>query len=174
PGHTGDHICLYDPADEVLISGDHVLPTITPHVGGISTLRDPLGSFLSSLALLRDIGPVTTVLPAHGQPLSDLSGRIREIVEHHDSRLAQLREIGAALGPSGGTVVEISQQLFKKPLWGMMAESEAYAHLEFMRIRGDAEQLHFGDQLGYRIEPGGTSSAASASVSPREAAGGDS
>ena len=36
PGHTPDHLCLYDPDGGVLLSGDHVLPTITPHISGLS------------------------------------------------------------------------------------------------------------------------------------------
>ena len=158
PGHTGDHLCLYDPAEGVLISGDHVLPTITPHVGGLSPLRDPLGSFLESLALLLDIGPVTNVLPAHGHPFIQLEERVRQIVQHHDDRLDDIREIGRNTGQA--TVVDISQQLFRKPLWGMMAESETFAHLEFLRLRGDAEQIVMPDgQLAYVVDPGGTSSA---------------
>ena len=34
PGHTLDHLCLYDPENGVLLSGDHVLPSITPHISG--------------------------------------------------------------------------------------------------------------------------------------------
>src|SRR5258706_2076752 len=45
PGHTGDHICLHDPESGVLLSGDHVLPTITPHIGGISNPPHPPPSF---------------------------------------------------------------------------------------------------------------------------------
>ncbi len=161
PGHTGDHLCLYDPVEGVLISGDHVLPTITPHVGGLSPLPDPLGSFLSSLALLNDLGPVRTVLPAHGHPFPGLSVRIDEIIDHHDGRLASLREISRTGGEM--TVVELSQQLFRKPVWGMMAESETYAHLEFLRLRGEAIRSDRPDgQVAYLVDPGGTSSARAA------------
>jgi glyoxylase-like metal-dependent hydrolase (beta-lactamase superfamily II) len=158
PGHTGDHLCLYDPTERLLLSGDHVLPTITPHVGGISPLADPLGSFLSSLAKLSGLGPVTTVLPAHGQPFSSLSLRVRQIVEHHDTRLAELRQAGDELGEA--SVVEFSRRLFDKRLWGMMAESETFAHLEFLRLRGEAERFERPEgQLAYRVDPGGVSSA---------------
>ena len=34
PGHTHDHLCMWSPEDGVLLSGDHVLPTITPHIAG--------------------------------------------------------------------------------------------------------------------------------------------
>jgi glyoxylase-like metal-dependent hydrolase (beta-lactamase superfamily II) len=162
PGHTGDHLCLYDPAEGVLISGDHVLPTITPHIGGLSPLADPLGSFLSSLARLLELGPVRLVLPAHGHPFSDLAGRVDEIVAHHDERLAALRQIARDAG-SQLTVVELSQQLFRRPLWGMMAESETFAHLEFLRLRGEAERVRLDDgQLAYSLDPDGPSSARAA------------
>ena len=161
PGHTGDHLCLYDPAEQLLVSGDHVLPTITPHVGGLSPLEDPLGSFLASLGRLRTIGPVATVLPAHGHPFHDLGGRIDEIVAHHDDRLAELRRL--ADGSGLVSVVEYSHQLFRRPLWGMMAESETFAHLEFLRLRGEAERVRLPDGLlAYRLERSGTASAADA------------
>lgn len=150
PGHTGDHVCLFDLETKLLISGDHVLPTITPHVPGLSPLADPLGSYLESLRGLRRLGDVTLVLPAHGHPFGDLSGRIDQIIAHHDDRLAELRQISAALGPA--TVVDLSRELFRPAVWGMMAESETYAHLEYLRLRGQAERLELEGQVGYRVE----------------------
>lgn len=151
PGHTGDHVCLFDPEAKLLISGDHVLPTITPHVPGLSPLADPLGSYLGSLQGLRSLGEVSVVLPAHGHPFSDLAGRIDEIVEHHEGRLSELRRISAAIGTA--TVVDLSKELFRPAVWGMMAESETYAHLEHLRLRGEAERLELGGQAAYRVEP---------------------
>ncbi len=49
PGHTEDHICLHDPEEAIFLAGDHVLPTITPHISGISSSPDPLASFFYSL-----------------------------------------------------------------------------------------------------------------------------
>jgi glyoxylase-like metal-dependent hydrolase (beta-lactamase superfamily II) len=151
PGHTGDHVCLFDPEARLLISGDHVLPTITPHVPGLSPLADPLGSYLESLQGLRRLGEVALVLPAHGHPFTDLPGRIDQIVAHHDGRLTELQRIGAALGTA--TVAELSRELFRRAVWGMMAESETYAHLEYLRLRGKAERLEIGGVMAYRFEP---------------------
>jgi len=151
PGHTGDHLCLYDPETRLLISGDHVLPTITPHVPGLSPLADPLGSYLESLAALRTIGAVDLVLPAHGHPFSDLAGRIEQIEAHHTERLDELRRLGTALGRA--SVMEYSRELFRRQLWGMMAESETYAHLEYLRLRGEAERVQEGGVLYYSLEP---------------------
>ena len=41
PGHTSDHFCLHDPDTGLFLAGDHVLPTITPHISGISSSPDP-------------------------------------------------------------------------------------------------------------------------------------
>jgi glyoxylase-like metal-dependent hydrolase (beta-lactamase superfamily II) len=147
PGHTGDHLCLYDPEEQLLLSGDHVLPTITPHVPGLSPLSDPLGSYMASLEKLPLLGQVRLVLPAHGHPFEDLGGRIDQILEHHHGRLTELEGLIAA-GPL--SVVDLSHELFREPRWGMMAESETYAHLEYLRIRQRAERLDLNGQVAYR------------------------
>ena len=92
PGHTDDHLCLYDEEGGVLLSGDQVLPTITPHISGLIP-GNPLFSYLESLDRLSDLPHVSTVLPAHGQPFHDLPGRAREIKVHHDERLERLLDL---------------------------------------------------------------------------------
>src|SRR3712207_6905413 len=32
PGHARSHVCLWSAEDGLLVSGDHLLPTITPHI----------------------------------------------------------------------------------------------------------------------------------------------
>jgi glyoxylase-like metal-dependent hydrolase (beta-lactamase superfamily II) len=136
PGHTEDHICLHCPEDEIFLAGDHVLPTITPHISGIARSLDPLRTFYESLDLVAAMPHVKNVLPAHGHPFPDLAGRCRAIQLHHDERLEKTKGIGRELGPA--SVEAFSQKLFKQRSWGAMAESETYAHLEHLRIAGDA------------------------------------
>ncbi|MCP4039833.1 MAG: MBL fold metallo-hydrolase, partial [bacterium] len=52
PGHTEDHICLHDPESKLFLAGDHVLPTITPHISGVTDHTDPLNAFFESLDLV--------------------------------------------------------------------------------------------------------------------------
>jgi glyoxylase-like metal-dependent hydrolase (beta-lactamase superfamily II) len=84
PGHTPDHLCLFDPDSGVLLSGDHVLPTITPHISGIDAGPDPLAAFVESLHKVAGLEGVKHVLPAHGHPFVDVMRRVMEIKEHHD------------------------------------------------------------------------------------------
>ena len=144
PGHTGDHICLHDPESRLLLSGDHVLPTITPHIGGTGSSPDPLASFFYSLDRVAEIQDVETVLPAHGHPFEDLAGRAQAIKRHHEERLDTVRSISSEFG-APASVQAFSERLFKPRSWGSMAESETYAHLEHLRIQGSAERMEHPD-----------------------------
>jgi glyoxylase-like metal-dependent hydrolase (beta-lactamase superfamily II) len=136
PGHTPDHLCLFDPAGGVLLSGDHVLPTITPHISGVDAGPDPLARFEDSLQKVKELDGVEHVLPAHGCPFHDLGGRVDDIHRHHGERLEKLRTHLGEVGEA--SVTELMQQLFRPQVWGPMAESETYAHLEHLRLAGDA------------------------------------
>jgi len=148
PGHTFDHLCLFDPTDGVLLSGDHVLPSITPHISGLFE-GDPLARYVDSLDRVAAIEGVTTVLPAHGHPFRDLQGRVDAIKAHHEERLGTLRAISTELGWAG--VVALSQRLFAPRSWGSMAESETYAHLEHLRVGGLAERREVDGELRYLV-----------------------
>jgi glyoxylase-like metal-dependent hydrolase (beta-lactamase superfamily II) len=152
PGHTGDHICLLDPTDGTFLSGDHVLPTITPHISGLTGSTDSLADFVAALRRVAALPGVTRVLPAHGLPFDDLGARVEDIIAHHEVRLAQLERIGDELGDA--TVRQYSRRLFQERSWGPMAESETYAHLEHLRIEGRMAS-RVGDDGLLRFRPVG-------------------
>ena len=149
PGHTNDHLCLFDPAEGIVLSGDHVLPTITPHISGLVAGADPLTEFFQSLDKVAALDGVGLVLPAHGHPFADLAGRAKEIHDHHEERLDTLRAAATELGSA--TVEDLSRRLFRERSWGQMAESETYAHLEHLRAIGEAESRDDGGTLRYHL-----------------------
>jgi len=142
PGHTEDHLCLHDPETGTLLAGDHILPTITPHISGLTASPDPLALFFESLDQVGEIQGVKQVLPAHGHPFTDLGGRAEAIKRHHHERLEKVKAISRELGPA--SVQAFSHKLFHPRSWGPMAESETYAHLEHLRLAGEAEH-HAGE-----------------------------
>jgi glyoxylase-like metal-dependent hydrolase (beta-lactamase superfamily II) len=100
PGHTPGHLCLYLDDVDLLLTGDHLLSTITSHVGlyGFESAEaDPLGDYLASLHRLEGREPAQ-VLPAHRGRFHGVSDRVEVLVAHHDERLAELKEALAA-GP---------------------------------------------------------------------------
>lgn len=147
PGHTLDHLCLLDPAEGLLLAGDHVLPTITPHVSGLAAGADPLANFLASLGKVRELEGVRLVLPAHGDPFADLAGRVDAIRGHHRERLDAIHRATAAAGRA--TVEAVTKQVFHPRAWGHMAESETYAHLEHLRLQGRVAVDDRGPDLVY-------------------------
>jgi glyoxylase-like metal-dependent hydrolase (beta-lactamase superfamily II) len=150
PGHTVDHLCAWDPETGTLLTGDHVLPTITPHVSGVN-MADSLKSYLGTLDLVAQLDGVKLGLPAHGHPFDDVPGRVAAIKEHHEERMALLRDASIALGPA--TVTQLSHEVFPKRHWGVMAESETFAHLQHMVYAGAAERWREGDGvLMYRVD----------------------
>jgi glyoxylase-like metal-dependent hydrolase (beta-lactamase superfamily II) len=149
PGHTLDHLCLLDPAEGLLLAGDHVLPTITPHVSGMGAGADPLANFLASLGKVRELDGVRLALPAHGHPFDDLAGRVDAIRRHHRERLDAIQQATAAAGRA--TVEAVTQQVFHPRAWGQMAESETYAHLEHLRYQGRVTVDDRGPDLVYEV-----------------------
>jgi glyoxylase-like metal-dependent hydrolase (beta-lactamase superfamily II) len=142
PGHTADHFCLHDPETGIMLAGDHVLPSITPHISGLSSSRDPLASFFYSLDRVAEIAGIGQVLPAHGHPFADLRGRAQAIKRHHDERLETVKQISRDFGKPA-TTRQFSKRLFAPRNWGSMADSETYAHLEHLRLLGQADR-HVG------------------------------
>jgi glyoxylase-like metal-dependent hydrolase (beta-lactamase superfamily II) len=152
PGHTADHLCLYDAETGVLFSGDHVLPSITPHISGVHQGDDPLTNYMNSLRHVQKLPGVSVVLPAHGHPFSNLAERCDEIIDHHVERLGRLAAGRVELGRAG-SVHEYMKFLFRERSWGSMAESETYAHLEHLRGTGQATTERIDGVLYYDVEP---------------------
>ncbi len=148
-GHSPEHACFYCEDLDVLISGDQVLPKISPNVSvwPQEPEADPLALFLESLDNFRGLGPDTLVLPSHNLPFRGLDGRLDDLRDHHAERLAET--LAAAAEPVTG--VEVLRQLFKRELDThqlFFAIGEALAHLHYLmgqgkiRRRVDDEGVH--------------------------------
>ncbi|MCR0985683.1 MBL fold metallo-hydrolase [Roseomonas populi] len=140
-GHSPEMACLHDEAGGILISADHILPRISPHVGLQPTEpdADPLGVFLTALESFLRIPAGTRVLPSHGEPFQDLHGRIAALRHHHETSLARL---AAGLGP-GLTALEALPLLFGRAFEGRQlafALGESLAHLALLQHRGRARR----------------------------------
>jgi glyoxylase-like metal-dependent hydrolase (beta-lactamase superfamily II) len=77
-GHSPEHAALHCVEDELLISGDMVLPRISTNVSvyDMEPLSNPLQWFLDSLESFKPCSPDTLVLPSHGRPFRKLHVRL--------------------------------------------------------------------------------------------------
>jgi glyoxylase-like metal-dependent hydrolase (beta-lactamase superfamily II) len=140
PGHSPGHLCFWEPANELLLAGDHVLPRITPNIPFSSVeTADPLGDFLRSLDKVGAY-PASEVLPAHEFRVRDLPGRLAQLRAHHEQRFD---EVLVALEDGATTGWEICQRMtWSRPLSGgdgfmkRAALAESMAHLRALRQRG--------------------------------------
>ena len=136
-GHAEDHLALFCPDLELLISGDQVLPTITSNVAMHinNEDEDTLEQYLASMARFETLPGDTLVLPSHGKVFNGLHRRIAAIYHTHDRQLAQTR----ALCESPGCAWDLSPKLFSRPLDDfnrILAFGETLAHLEYLHNRG--------------------------------------
>jgi glyoxylase-like metal-dependent hydrolase (beta-lactamase superfamily II) len=140
-GHCRGHLCLYDADRRLLISGDQVLPTISPNVSVLSSApdADPLHEFLESIKRLRACAPDTLVLPSHGRPFRRLHARLDDLQAHHLQQLEALRV--HCREPQ--TAFEVLPAMFRRVPRGfhrLLAVGEAVAHLNYLCGRGDLER----------------------------------
>ena len=141
PGHTPGHLCFYDERQQVLLTGDHVLPRITPHIGlGPGATGDQLGDFLSSLRELTEYEP-REVLPAHEFRFADLGARIEGLLQHHQTRLAEIEH--AVSNNPGLSTWDVAAVLHWSRSWEattgtsrQAAVSETWAHLYHLQVHG--------------------------------------
>ena len=136
PGHTKGSICLK--YGRRFLSGDHVLPDITPNIGGGDMRqRGLLKHYLPSLQRTVDLAAdIDQVFPGHGEPFDYLEQRCHEILEHHRQRLEEAVGILEREGPL--QVYEMARILFgeMRDFHVVLGCAEAQAHLEFLMDEG--------------------------------------
>jgi glyoxylase-like metal-dependent hydrolase (beta-lactamase superfamily II) len=142
------HLCYWEETRRLLFTGDHVLPTITPHVGlYVHSIGNPLPNYLDSLKLLRAYHPDLTV-PAHGEPFVDLHARLDELVEHHHERVEELFAIVREEPLTAWDVACRAHWTRRKvtldqvdPAHHRLALAETLAHLELLRAEERLDKL---------------------------------
>ncbi|WP_250471048.1 MBL fold metallo-hydrolase [Caballeronia sp. GAFFF1] len=153
-GHSPEHVALYCAADELLISGDMVLPRISTNVSvfAIEPEGNPLALYLESLARYETMPADVLALPSHGKPFRGVKTRIAQLREHHRARLAEVREACAAKPCSAADIVPI---MFKRALdihQMTFALGEALAHLNLLWLDGTLAR-RTGDDGVIRFSP---------------------
>jgi glyoxylase-like metal-dependent hydrolase (beta-lactamase superfamily II) len=146
PGHTPGHLCLHEESDGLLLTGDHVLPRISPNIGLQSNLAErPLAAYLRSLELIAAYDKAEA-LPAHEYRFHGLADRVRMLLAHHERRCDEVIAILARDGPA--TVWQVTQELSWSRGWssvtGFMrraALAEAAAHLRHLADAGRVTQV---------------------------------
>lgn len=140
-GHSPEHACLFNKEKNVLISGDHILPIITPNIGAYSTEPEAntVKDYLDTLPQFTSLPEDTMVLPAHKLPFIGLHERVRSLISHHHGHLNAL--IDACQTPQ--TIASLLPVMFKRELTSrnmIFAVAECLAHVNYLLNEGQLER----------------------------------
>ena len=133
-GHSPEHACLYNAGQNLLISGDQLLPTISSNVSVFPTEPEanPLADWISSLETLKRRVPADVlVLPAHGKPFRGAHERLDALIAEHLDCLDKL----VALCDEPKRAVDVFPALFRSKIDNknlIMATGESIAHLNYL------------------------------------------
>jgi glyoxylase-like metal-dependent hydrolase (beta-lactamase superfamily II) len=140
PGHTPGHLCLQVPDARLLLTGDHVLPRISPNIGLHPGADEPsLANFLASLDQVAGYDD-HEALPAHEYRFRGLADRARQLQDHHAGRCQEVLDVVADLGAP--TMWELAERLTWSRPWseiGFMvfgALAETAAHVRYLADLG--------------------------------------
>jgi len=141
-GHSPEHACLYSAQNNMLISGDQLLPRISSNVSVFPTepAANPLAEWMASLRYLKDAIPNDVlVLPAHGKPFYGAHARLDQLTAEHESGLDTLETFCR----EPRRAVDTFSALFKAEIKDgnlIMATGESIAHLNYLIREGRIER----------------------------------
>jgi glyoxylase-like metal-dependent hydrolase (beta-lactamase superfamily II) len=136
PGHAPSEVCLFQPEQRVLISGDHLLGRISLYYD-FGWSRDPIAEFLSSLDVV-DALDARLCLSGHGKPFTDVRAHVVATKQAVADRLAAAR---SALDRRPRTALELIPSIFGEQLTPATANwrlTEALCVLQHLCLEGFA------------------------------------
>ncbi|MER2598291.1 MAG: MBL fold metallo-hydrolase [Caldilineales bacterium] len=142
PGHAADLLCFFQPEAHLLLGNDHLLrhissnAVLSPPDLGETQRRQPLVDYWHSLARVAAL-PVNTVLPGHGEIVTDPLGVIAQRRNLYERRLTRLAD-EIKKGPR--TAWQLAQTLFRSldDADTFLAVSEVIGHLDVLQNDGVA------------------------------------
>ena len=97
PGHAPSHVCLHQPEQRLLVSGDHLLGHVSLYFD-YGWTPDPVGEFLSSLDAV-DALDARLCLSGHGRTFPDVHAHVEANRALVAERLERVRAAVAEHGP---------------------------------------------------------------------------
>ena len=87
PGHSTDHISLYNEEKGILFSGDNVLRSITTWLGPPDS---NISEYIKTIQQIQSLPNLKLILSAHGSPIEGPTERLSEILKHRNEREQQV------------------------------------------------------------------------------------
>ena len=134
-GHAPEHLTLHSPNLNIFITGDLVLPGISPNLSVYPTepLANPVGEFIDTcedFLKIEDKGYL--VLPGHNLPFWGFKYRVQQLLDHHQNALSRVKNF---LTDRPRLAVEIFSILYGRKIRESefsLALGEAVGHLNYL------------------------------------------
>ena len=139
-GHAPSHATFWTLDDNLVLSGDQIIPAISSNIGVYPTEPDanPLADWMASCERFLPIATEDQlILPGHKSPFTGAPLRLKQLLENHHGALDRLR---AAL-KTPKTAGDVLEPVFKRKIgdgeYGL-ALVEALAHCNYLWHAGEA------------------------------------
>ena len=146
-GHAPEHATFWSRDDNLVITGDQILSSISPNIGVYATepMADPLADWLEACERLAPLARADHIaLGGHKLPFSRLPLRMRQLIDNHHAALERL--LNYLDQPK--TAAECFSPLFKRTIgegeYGL-ALVEAVAHVNHLYCIGKLDRSRRAD-----------------------------
>lgn len=146
-GHAPEHVTFWSRDDNLVISGDQILSSISPNVGVYATepMADPLADWLESCERLLQLARHDQlVLGGHKLPFTGLPFRMRQLIDNHHGALTRLFEHLDSPKPASDCFVSLFKRRIGESEYGL-ALVEAVAHVNHLYHTGEVTRTRRDD-----------------------------
>jgi glyoxylase-like metal-dependent hydrolase (beta-lactamase superfamily II) len=136
PGHSSTDTLFFDRERREAIGGDHLLARISSNPLASKDLPQALVAYLRSLRSTQAMEDLDTVLPGHGEVVTEPQALIASRFAMHERRA---RKMGAMLDSGPQTAHAIARAMWGKAAitQAFLTISEVLGHLDLLIERGD-------------------------------------
>ena len=141
-GHAPEHATFWSRDDNLVLSGDQILPSISSNIGVYATEpeADPVGDWMEACERLSQYAREDhLVLGGHKTPFTGLPLRMRQLIDNHHGALKRLEDFIADPRVAGDCFPPLFKRKIGSSEYGL-ALVEAFAHLNHLYQTGKASR----------------------------------
>ena len=146
-GHAPEHATFWSRNDNLVLSGDQILPSISPNIGVYATepMADPVADWLEACERLATLARADHLaLGGHKLPFTGLPVRMRQLIDNHHGALRRLIDHIDTPKAAGECFAPLFRRKIGSGEYGL-ALVEAVAHLSHIYQSGLATRTRRGD-----------------------------
>ncbi|NRB04208.1 MAG: MBL fold metallo-hydrolase [Rhodobacteraceae bacterium] len=133
-GHAPEHATFWSQDDNLVLSGDQILPSISPNIGVYATepMADPIAEWLEACERLAKLAREDhLVLGGHKLPFTGLPTRMRQLIDNHHGALERLEKYLDTPKSAGECFAPLFKRRIGEGEYGL-ALVESVAHLSHL------------------------------------------